>query len=127
MDGTFLHSPLLDELKSLETMLVRKAYRQHRSEVKRNDGSTGSRQAVQEAPAKKPSCKVELPTQACILCRSVCSVVPFSGHRRAFNSATGSAALCWEPLPARPCCKCGPAQSATQRILAQDYNIRTSC
>ena len=65
MDGTFLHSPLLDELKSLETMLMRKAYRQQRAALKRDEGSTGSRVAVEEALAKKPSCKVELPNQVC--------------------------------------------------------------
>ena len=82
MDGTFLHSPLLDELKSLETTLMRKAYRQRRAALKRDDGSTGSRAGVEEALAKKPSCRVELPNQVCILvCLSVSSIFPFTQQR----------------------------------------------
>ena len=82
MDGTFLHSPLLDELKSLETTLMRKAYRQRRAALKRDDGSTGSRVGVEEALAKMPSCKVELPNQVFVLvCLPVSSIFPHTKHR----------------------------------------------
>lgn len=98
MDGTFLHSPLLDELKSLETMLLRKAYRQRRAALKRDDdGSTGSRVGVEEALAKKPSCRVELPNQVCILvCLPVSSIFPFTEQRtRPYLCQDGSTGGCW--------------------------------
>ena len=92
MDGTFLHSPLLDELKSLETTLLRKAYRQRRAALKRHDdGSTGSRAGVEEALAKKPSCRVELPNQVCIL---VC--LPVSSISLSLNSAHGRISVRWQ-------------------------------
>ena len=64
MDGTFLHSPLLDEMKSLEIMLMRQAYRQRRAGQEGTaDGSVGSSAAVQSAIAKAPSVSVDLPSQ----------------------------------------------------------------
>ncbi len=64
MDGTFLHSPLLDELKSLEIMLMRQAYRQRmRGQEGTAEGSVGSSVAVQSALEKAPSVTVDLPSQ----------------------------------------------------------------
>ena len=67
MDGTFLHSPLLDELKSLEIMLLRQAYRQdRRGQAGRDEGSVGSNAAVQSALESAPSVSVNLPGQVWI-------------------------------------------------------------
>ncbi|CAL5221648.1 g3875 [Coccomyxa viridis] len=64
MDGTFLHSPLLDELKSLEIMLMRQAYRQRmRGQEGTAEGSVGSSAAVQSALETAPSVTVNLPSQ----------------------------------------------------------------
>ena len=68
MDGTFLHSPLLDELKSLEIMLLRQAYRQdRRGQAGRDEGSVGSSTAVQSALKSAPSVSVNLPGQVSIV------------------------------------------------------------
>lgn len=66
MDGTFLHSPLLNELKSLEVMLLRQAHRARRGasgQDSSNDGSVDSRSAVQSAIDAAPSVSVNLPGQ----------------------------------------------------------------
>ena len=65
MDGTFLHSPLLNELKSLEVMLMRQAYRQRRRSAEGRDegGSVDSHTAVRNALKTIPSISIDLPGQ----------------------------------------------------------------
>ena len=62
MDGTFLHSPLLEELKSLEVRLVRQAYRLRKGKGS-EDSSTDSRKAAAGALQSVHSVSVDLPVQ----------------------------------------------------------------
>ena len=62
MDGTFLHSPLLEELKSLEVRLVRQAYRLRKGQGSA-DSSTDSRVAAAGALQSVHSVSVDLPVQ----------------------------------------------------------------
>ena len=62
MDGTFLHSPLLEELKSLEVRLVRQAYRLRKGKGSA-DSSTDSRKAAAGTLQGVHSVSVDLPVQ----------------------------------------------------------------
>ena len=71
MDGTFLHSPLLEELKSLEVRLVRQAYRLRKGKDSA-DSSVDSRAAAAAALQSVHSVSVDLPVQVCRLWLHMC-------------------------------------------------------
>ncbi|CAK0780442.1 hypothetical protein CVIRNUC_005055 [Coccomyxa viridis] len=63
MDGTFLHSPLLEELKSLEVRLVRQAYRVRMGKGSADSSTDSSRRAAAGALQSVHSVSVDLPVQ----------------------------------------------------------------
>ena len=63
MDGTFLHSPLLEELKSLEVRLVRQAYRLRKGKGSADGSTDSSRKAAAGALQSVHSVSVDLPVQ----------------------------------------------------------------
>ena len=63
MDGTFLHSPLLEELKSLEVRLVRQAYRLRAGKGSADGSTDSSRKAAAGALQSVHSVSVDLPVQ----------------------------------------------------------------
>ena len=71
MDGTFLHSPLLEELKSLEVRLVRQAYRLRKGKDSA-DSSVDSRVAAAAALQSVHSVSVDLPVQVSNFCLHMC-------------------------------------------------------
>lgn len=98
MDGTFLHSPLLDELKSLEITLMRQAYRQRRiGHEGIADGSVGSSAAVQSAIEKAPSVSVDLPSQ--VMMQPACSSAFLSSM---FKSQSHPKVGCCTEVPIGP-------------------------
>ena len=63
MDGTFLHSPLLEELKSLEVRLVRQAYRVRMGKGSADSSTDSSCRAAAGALQSVHSVSVDLPVQ----------------------------------------------------------------
>ena len=130
VDGTFLHSPLLEELKSLEVMLVRQAYRKRKGKDSA-DSSVDSRKAAQDALQSVHSVSVDLPVQVsnkrhrmkltCLAASSHCmqSSDCLQSTRHASTAAQAAVKLLRTPcgLPGAA----GPGEASQERMKASHF------